>query len=307
MAILDRNADNRTVAELAASKGLIVRPETLQFNEIGLDFRVGFATGNDGRRWVLRLPRRSDVIEKARAEARALKLMQSKLPVEVPDWHIFSDELIAYPMLRGNPGLTFDPATYEVTWNFDQASPLFPETLGQAIAALHAIEIEDAREAGLPVSTPEQVREKWLADLDLVRNSYEILPDQWADWQTWIADDSYWPKHTAPIHGDLYAGHVMVDEDGRATGMIDWTEARVGDPAVDLIGHIRVFGEDALAGLLESYRADGGRTWPRILDHCRKLHSAHAVTYALYALAINDDTHKAAAQALLTPAGERIR
>lgn len=101
------------------------------------------------------------------------------------------------------------------------------------------------------------------------------------------------------IHGDLYAGHVMVDAAGRATGIIDWTEARVGDPATDLAGHIRAFGDAALTDLVEGYRAAGGRTWPRIEEHCRKLNSASPVNYALYALATGDAEHRAAAQAQL--------
>ncbi|MFN3744626.1 MAG: macrolide 2'-phosphotransferase [Hyphomicrobiaceae bacterium] len=301
MALADRDADARAVADLAASKGLVVEVDTIQFNETGLDFRVGFASAADGRRWVLRLPRRRDAMEKARAEARALRLMRSRLPVEVPDWQIFDGDLIAYPMLCGNPGLTFDPETYEVTWNFDKNSPLFPETLGAAVAALHGIETDAAREAGLPMFSAREVREKWSSDLDQVRGRYQVQPALWAAWESWIADDSYWPDHTVPIHGDLYAGHVMVDEAGRATGIIDWTEARVGDPAVDLVGHLRVFGEEALPSLIESYCAAGGRRWPRLEAHCRKLNSAHAVNYALYALAIGDAGHKAAAQALLMP------
>ena len=300
MAAIDQDA--QSVADLAAASGLKIDPQSLTFNEIGLDFRVGFATAVDGTRWVLRLPRRTDVIARARKEARMLELVRSRLPLSVPDWQIFSDALIAYPMLPGNPGLTFDPATYEVTWYFDQASQLFPRTLGAAIAALHAIEADLLQEAGLPVFTPDQVRQKWLADLDQVRGRFEVMPDQWQSWQAWIADDSYWPDVTVPIHGDLYAGHVMVDEAGRATGIIDWTEGRVGDPAVDLVGHIRAFGEAALPALIEGYSSAGGRIWPQIAQHCSKLNSASPVNYALFALTTGDAGHMAAAQAQLTPA-----
>ena len=107
--------DAQSVADLAAASGLKIDPQSLTFNEIGLDFRVGFATAVDGTRWVLRLPRRTDVIARARKEARMLELVRSRLPLSVPDWQIFSDALIAYLMLPGNPGLTFDPETYAVT------------------------------------------------------------------------------------------------------------------------------------------------------------------------------------------------
>lgn len=298
---MDLDQDRLSVAELARAHGLAVDPGSISFNEIGLDFRIGFATADDGRRWVLRLPRRADVMERAGVEARALELVRARLPVQVPDWRIFGDRLIAYPMLDGVPGLTFDPNTHEVTWHFDKASPLFAQTLGAAIAALHDIEAELARESGLPVFTPDDLRRKWVGDLERVGASFEIAPDLWASLRDWVAEDGYWPDFSVLIHGDLYPGHVMVDPEGRATGIIDWTEARVGDPAVDLAGHVRAFGEDALADLVGAYVSAGGRRWPRMEEHCRKHASASAVSYAIYAMDTGDPAHRAAAQAQLMP------
>jgi macrolide phosphotransferase len=294
--------DLKRVADLAASHGLTVDVDTIAFNEIGLDFRVGFATAVDGTRWVLRLPRRPDVMERARIEARALELVGSRLPIAVPDWKIFAEDLIAYPMLPGEPGLTFDPATYEVTWHFDKNSPLYPGTLGPAIAALHAIEPEAAKAAGLPILSPEEVRRKWQDDLDRVEAGFEVAPALLAELRDWVADDGYWPAFSTLIHGDLYAGHVMVDPEGRATGIIDWTEARVADPAVDLAGHVRAFGEDALPALIDAYASAGGRVWPRMAGHCIKFTRASPITYGVYALETGDAGHREAAQAQLRTA-----
>lgn len=36
------------------------------------------------------------------------------------------------------------------------------------------------------------------------------------------------------VHGDLHFRHVLVDGDGVATGVIDWGDAHIGHPAVDL-------------------------------------------------------------------------
>ncbi|MGY6708621.1 MAG: macrolide 2'-phosphotransferase [Rhizobiaceae bacterium] len=287
-------------ARAAAANGLTVDAETISFTEIGLDFRVGFATAEDGTRWVLRLPRRPDVMERARIEARALALIGPRLPVAVPEWRVFSDDLIAYPMLPGEPGLTFDPGTYEVTWHFEQTSPHYPQTLGRAIAALHAIDEASAQSAGLPVLSPTEVRCKWRDDLDRVEAGFDVAPALLSDLRDWVADDGFWPPFSTLIHGDLYAGHVMVDPEGRATGIIDWTEARVADPATDLAGHVRAFGEDALPSLIDAYAAAGGRTWPRMTEHCVMLARASPVTYGIYALETGDAGHHEAAQAQLS-------
>ena len=36
------------------------------------------------------------------------------------------------------------------------------------------------------------------------------------------------------VHGDLYARHLLVDEARKVTGVIDWGDVHLGDPALDL-------------------------------------------------------------------------
>lgn len=292
----------QSLVDLAARNGLVIDPSSVELNEMGLDFRVGFATTENGQRWILRVPRRPEVMVRAKSEGAALAMLRRHLPIAVPDWQIFSGDLIAYPVLPGLPGLSFDPTTYEVTWHFNKDAPLFVETLGAAIAALHAIPRDVAIASGIASSTVANVRQKLRTDLDRVNGEFEVPVAKRDDWRAWLTDDSYWPLETTVVHGDLYAGHVMVDSDGRVTGMIDWTEARLGDPAIDFIGHIRGFGLDALPSLIEAYRAAGGHIWPRFIDHCLKLHSAAAINYALFALTPGAEDHREPAQAQLLAA-----
>lgn len=290
---------NGRILETAAAHGLMIKPGDLSFNDMGLDFRVCLAETQDGQRWILRIPRRPDVAEGAKRESEVLKLLRLRLPVEVPEWKIFSRDLIAYPMLPGQPGLIFDPITHEISWHFDRGSSLYSCTLGAAIAALHAVDCDEARVAGMPSLTPKQLRRKWLEDLDQVEANFEVPEQRLASWRRWISDDSYWPDFTVPTHGDLYAGHVMVHPDGRVCGIIDWTEAKICDPAVDFVGHLRVFGEEELRKLLSTYCAAGGKIWPRIIEHCHLLNDAAAVTYALYSMKTGVSDHRVAAQEML--------
>lgn len=46
------------------------------------------------------------------------------------------------------------------------------------------------------------------------------------------------------LHGDLHLRHLLIDAQGAATGVIDWGDTGIGDPAVDLlIGHAAFVGE----------------------------------------------------------------
>jgi len=78
----------RDVASLASAHGLEITPGDIAFNEVGLDLRVAFVTAADRTRWVLRIPRRPDVVAGAKNEARTLALVREHLTVAVPDWRI---------------------------------------------------------------------------------------------------------------------------------------------------------------------------------------------------------------------------
>ena len=95
----------------------------------------------------------------------------------------------------------------------------------------------------------------------------------------------------------------MVKSDGTVCGIIDWSEAHIGDPGIDLAGHLKVFGEASLRDLLGHYEAAGGQTWPRIVEHCKMLQSAEGIRYAMFALKTGSAEHLEGAQGLLSAPG----
>ncbi len=77
-------ADTSQLYALAARHGLKLHGP-LTVNELGLDYRIVIATVDDGRRWVLRIPRRAEVSAKVEPEARVLAMLKNRLPFAVPD------------------------------------------------------------------------------------------------------------------------------------------------------------------------------------------------------------------------------
>ncbi|KHL19565.1 UNVERIFIED_CONTAM: hypothetical protein LK11_01120 [Mumia flava] len=63
-------------------------------------------------------------------------------------------------------------------------------------------------------------------------------------------------------HNDLGIEHVLVDAadggDARVTGIIDWSDAAITDPAVDVGRLLRDLGRDSLARAMRVYSAHGG-------------------------------------------------
>lgn len=287
------------ILRLAAGHGLQLDPDSFRINEMGLDFQVVLARTRAGEDWVLRIPRRPEVMERAEIEGRVLDLVSPRLPVAVPQWRIHSRTLIAYPLLPGEPGLLLDEAGTPI-WNVDVSSAGYAESLAEILADLHRVDRAEVAATGAAVRTPEQERQAWEEDISRVSQGFTVSPQLLKRWRDWLAEDSYWPEHAVLTHGEIYPGHTLV-RDGRISAVLDWTTATFGDPARDFTFHQATATPEAFRRTVDHYAARGGHVWPRLAEHCAELFSASAVDYGIYALDTGDPAHLEAAAAQLNP------
>jgi macrolide phosphotransferase len=290
--------DSHHTIALAARHGLLIR-EDIHFNEMGLDFKVGFATDKKGGHWVLRIPRRPDLGERIKTEKAILELVKEYLSVDVPNWRIVSEELIAYPLLPDPPVLEFDPKTYEVTWGIDPENSRYTLSFAQVLRELQQVPIEAGRTKGLKTVSIDRAREEILADIDWVRRELDINPALETRWRRWVDNDTLWPSFTTFVHGDLYAGHVLARKDGSITGVIDWSEGQFNDPSIDFTGQVATFGEKGLRELITEYRKLGGPVWENLFEHTLERYAAAPLKYAVFALTVKSDFHLEAAKSQL--------
>lgn len=287
------------IIRLAAAHDLALNGASVSVNELGLDFRVAIAETLDGEAWVLRIPRRHDVIARAEIEARLLQSVAPHLSAAVPDWRIHTDELIAYPLLPGKPGLTLDEAGAPV-WHFDVASLTYAESLGDLLAELHAIDPAEVRDTGVVFRTSDETRQSWESDIETVAAEFDIAGDLRDRWQRWLNDDSYWPDQAVVTHGEIYAAHTLI-RDERISAVLDWTTASVGDPAKDFMFQQVTAPPEVFDATVQRYVERGGKVWPRLAEHCAEIFAASPVPYGLFALQTGDPEHRQAAAAQLKP------
>lgn len=275
------------VIEITKKHHLILKEETMQFNESGLDFQVVFAQDESGAEWALRLPRREDVMPRTKVEKQALDLVnQCAEHFQAPNWIIYTDELIAYRKLDGVPAGTIDHNIGNYVWEIDinNVPESFHKSLGRVLAELHRIPSDKAAEHGLVVHTPEEARASMKKRMEAVRAKFGVEENLWNRWQAWINDDEMWPKKTGLIHGDVHAGHTMIDKEANVTGLIDWTEAKVTDISNDFVFNYKAFGEKGLEALILAYKEAGGYYWPKMKEHIIELDAAYPVAIAEFAL-----------------------
>ena len=168
------------------------------------------------RRWIFRFPRRPRVEERVRLEIRFLPELTDALSVPVPRFEFVSLEplVVGYAKLEGVP-LRKNP-------------PLrVAREVGRFLAELHAFPVERARDLGVARDDLEpdlaEFRARVLPLLDRgERGRAAALLDE-------RATGGFEP---AFIHADLGPEHVLV-EGARVSGVIDWSDARIGDPALD--------------------------------------------------------------------------
>lgn len=282
--------------------GLNLDPKSLELNETGMDFLVGFAKDtNDNQTWVLRKPRRKDVWERAVNERNVLGLLHNQLSVAVPDWRIFDPELIAYPLLPGFPVAVVDAAAGGYAWAFEQArlADAFFNSLAGALADLHGMDRDAAAAAGLRVKSPQEARQGYADQIREISEHFNVPESLSTRWNRWLATDHYWPDFSVLIHGDLHPPHILVNDKQRVTGLIDWTEAEVADPGKDFTIYYALFGREGLKDLLERYERSGGRAWPRMSEHIAEQWAAYPALVAKFALTTGKEQDMEMARGML--------
>ncbi|WP_152658219.1 macrolide 2'-phosphotransferase [Oceanobacillus sp. CFH 90083] len=291
------------IAELAKDYGIHVNVDSLKFNDDGLDFNVVFAEDIDGINWILRIPRREDVLPRTVTEQNALSLVREFVSFEIPNWEIYEKDLIAYQALNGVPAGTFTAESQNYVWGDSQKEvpEQFHKSLAKVLAELHQFPKQRVKRSGLPVEEASDLKHVMNKRMHRIKEMFGVEQSLWNRWQAWIADEEMWPNETGLIHGDLHPGHLLVNKETMVTGVIDWTEAKVADVANDFVYYYTAFGEKGLDSLIGYYHKAGGKTWPLMKEHVLELAAAYfPIELAEFAIASGTEEHEQMAKELLS-------
>jgi aminoglycoside phosphotransferase (APT) family kinase protein len=217
---------------------------------------------------VFRFPRRAVALDGIRREIAHLPRLAPDLPLPIPvPVYIGGVGGADNTGTAGEPGDDFDwpfwggpyiPGRELALSGLDDAGRVAAAaSLGAFLRVLH----DPARvpaHAALPVdpmarATPSsrvvKIRE-WLGALGVSEPSFLRQSERLG------------PPLGSPVvvHGDLHIRHLLVGEDGRAAGVIDWGDLALGDPAVDLSIGFAAFAGAARVAFFDAYgRVDGER------------------------------------------------
>jgi aminoglycoside phosphotransferase (APT) family kinase protein len=231
--------------------------------------------------WIFRFPRRTIAVDLIRTEVAVLPVIAPRLPLPIPlpEFTGAPEERFPWPFAgyRRLSGQTACRADLSEDQRVRAAAPL-----GRFLRALHTIPLEVASEAGAGPDTMARMdvgarRGAVLERLDSL--AAQGLLEDIGRWREIAESMPAGLPSDGPVlvHGDLYARHVLVDDAGAPCGVIDWGDAHLGDPAIDLslaCGFLPAAARDA-------FRAEYGlvaeHTWKKA--RFRALFSAVAILF----------------------------
>ena len=247
------------------------------------DFDVVVVKDATGTRWVVRAPRRPAAGAALEAEQGLLTALgrareASLISFEVPQPRgsaLLGDEegrVIVYTEVRGAP----------VVLAAVQPGPGLAASIGGALAQIHELPVALIEDQGLPVYTAEEYRERRLAELDAGIQT-GLIPPRLADrWERQLENVSWWRFEPTVVHGDM-GEHQLLAVEGEVTGIVDWMDARVADPADDLGWLAAAAGQDVLDSVFEAYTV-GRRELrdPHLLDRARLASELALLRWLMY-------------------------
>lgn len=188
--------------------------------------------------------------ESINRETRLLTTVARISPVGIPDPVFTAAEhgCLAYYKLAGQPLIDMPAALRTI-----HAGPV-ASTLGELLAALHSIAHDRVADLVTEDAQPIQL---WLAEaVGNYRAVSEQIPAEYrAAIETFFAARP--PDDCTSLvfsHNDLGIEHILFDpQDARISGVIDWSDAALTDPAYDFALLYRDLGPTALDRALSTY------------------------------------------------------
>ena len=229
------------------------------FPEIAIRTLGYFASGWDYEMWevngelLVRFPRREECGKPLLKEVRLLAELADTISAPVPRPQFFSEGCEAFQLpFFGYRKLAGSPLS-KVKLSARKRTSMARQ-LGRFLSELHRFPPDRAAALGVPTYSTEgwdqlysELRETCDHNVSPLLSPAERDTVE-AFWESFLGDDRNARFQPVLIHGDLGLDHILVDERrATITGVIDFGDAMVGDPALDFVGFDEALRQDVLS------------------------------------------------------------
>jgi aminoglycoside 2''-phosphotransferase len=207
------------------------------------------------REYIFRFPKRAAVVPQLEKEIRLLPELSRTISVPVPlfefVWHEKGespDLFVGYRKLDGVP--------FQKEFVTSPQMTHLAQQLARFLNELHFFPVQQAIRLAIPNASPKQWRQKYINLYGQVQlRVYPMLTDGERArtallWEDFLKNEANFRFQPVLLHGDLSGEHILCDvEKAMLTGIIDWGDACIGDPAMDctwLLNYGNTFTEKVL-------------------------------------------------------------
>lgn len=220
--------------------------------------------------WIVRFPRRPEVEQWLEREIALLPELATSLPIAIPRFDLVVRNgvvCVGYRKLAGSPAQN----------DVDERTG---EDLGRFLSALHRFPVDRARALDVPYFDTVAWRERFESlCADFRRRVFPLLQRTERERAESVfaraGELDFVPVLT---HADLGPAHVLC-RDRRVVGVIDWSDARVGDAALDLAWCLNGTPPDVADAVARTYVVDAALRERSLFYH--RLGPWYEVVYGL--------------------------
>lgn len=219
-----------TLAALATSAvaGLDVT-QAASIGGTGGEVDSALLSTRDGRTLVIRVPRTAAAESEQSADLVAVRALSDGVRARLP---------FGVPRMLGQAPVD---GTRAIVSEFVDGAPLsladitpgIAASIGQAIAAIHALPTSVVADVGLPQLRAIDVMREAVTTLDRAATTGLVPAALLRRWEGAAEDSALWQFTPAVINGSLSASSFLVVGDS-VTGLLGWARLQVSDPARDL-------------------------------------------------------------------------
>jgi aminoglycoside phosphotransferase (APT) family kinase protein len=223
-----------TLAALATSAvdGLDVAGSQ-PFGSPGGDFDAALLTGSDGRHWTVRVPRSERAEAEQSADLVALRALSAGVRTRLP----FAVSSFAGQVpVDGTRAVVYE-FVYGTKVPLASFSTEYAASVGEAIAAIHALPTSFVVDAGLPAHSPVDTLRSTIALMDRAAATGLVPAALLRRWEAASEESSLWQFTPTVVNGSLGSDSFLGSANGgpeQVTGVLGWHALRVGDPARDI-------------------------------------------------------------------------
>ena len=271
---------------------------SIEYLAEGWDNRIYQINGDT----LFRFPKWPEVERSLQMEIRLLPELKKRVSLQIPDFEYICQGASNVPdSFAGYRKIPGEQLTHERLEKADGQK--VSRELSNFISVMHIFPIGLAAELGVPHLSPSQWRDEETNLLDEIRQ--QVFPllkraeQEWIDqiFSEYLGRDDNFSFLPVLLHSDLNHEHILFDDEaGSITGIIDFADATVGDPAIDFAGLLYDYGLEFTQQVLTSYQPTKDPTVLSRAAFYGKIFPLHEI---LFGIRIGDEAHLSSGLELL--------